>query len=405
MFTLLHPSSSPREGPVPHHPPLSARLPALDALRAVAVALVLFHHWDEPLPAGLPAGLAAGLRTVREAGWIGVDLFFVLSGFLVAGLLFREWRERGAAGLRVGRFLVRRGFKIYPQFYAFLLVVVLLPLVRGKAVEWPRVAAEATFMQSYFPRYQIHTWSLAVEEHFYLLLPLYLLWLARRARGSGGDDAGAPTAVPRHFLVLALGTLAARVATSRLVPYGELHGYATHLRLDSLGFGVLLAYGAHFHGATLAGVVRRWAGPILAGSAGCLLPAFVLAEKHPFMHTLGFTGLYLGFGGVLLVTLYGPWRGPGWLVGAMAWVGASSYGIYLWHMVVRTYGLMALEGVWHRPVPYGLGLAIYLAGSVLLGWVTGRIIERPALALRERWFPARDDRAVAGALRAAGVST
>ena len=400
MFTPLHPPS-PREGPVRQHPPLSARLPALDALRAVAVALVLFHHWDEPLPAGLPAGLAAAVRTLREAGWIGVDLFFVLSGFLVAGLLFREWRERGAEGLRVGRFLMRRGFKIYPQFYVFLIVIVLLPLVRGKAVEWPRVAAEATFVQNYFPRYQIHTWSLAVEEHFYLLLPLYLLWLARRTRGRGGD-AGAPTTVPWHFLVLALGTLAARVATSWLVPYGELHAYATHLRLDSLGFGVLLAYGAHFHAAALAGVVRRWAGLILAGSAGCLLPAFVLAEKHPFMHTLGFTGLYLGFGGVLLVTLYGPWRGPGWLVGAAAWVGSSSYGIYLWHMVARTYGLMGLASVWHHPVPYGVGLAVYLMASVLLGWATGRVIERPALALRERWFPARDGRATADARARAG---
>ncbi len=378
-------------------------MPALDALRAVAVGLVLFHHWDEPLPAGLPAGLAGIVRTVREAGWIGVDLFFVLSGFLVAGLLFREWRERGGGnGLRVGRFLVRRGFKIYPQFYVFLLAVVLLPLARGKAVAWPRVLAETFFVQNYFPRYQIHTWSLAVEEHFYLLLPLYLLWLARRAKATGG---GEPTAVPRHFLLLASAVLAARVATSWRVPYGELHGYATHLRIDSLGFGVVLAYGAHFRPTALAGAVRRWAVPILAGSLGCLLPAFVLAEKHPFMHTLGFTGLFLGFGGVLLVALYGPWRGPGWLVGAAAWVGASSYGIYLWHMVARTYGLMALEGVLHRPLPYGAGLAVYLAGSVGLGWATGRLIERPALALRDRLFPARDDQAAAGALRAAGVST
>ena len=376
------------------------RLRSLDALRAVAVGLVLFHHWDEPLPAGWPAGLEGTVRAVREAGWIGVDLFFVLSGFLVAGLLFREWRERGAEGLRVGRFLVRRGFKIYPQFYVFLLVVVLLPLMRGKVVEWPRVLAETFFVQNYFPRYQIHTWSLAVEEHFYLLLPLYLLWLARRSKA--GDHAE-PVAVPRHFLLLALGVLAVRVVTSRAVPFSELHAYATHLRIDSLGFGVLLAYAAHFRPTALAEATRRWAGWVLVGAAGGLLPAFVLAERHPFMHTLGFTGLYLGFGGVLLVTLYGPWRGPGWLVGAMAWVGASSYGIYLWHMVARTYGLMALETVWHRPLPYGAGLLAYVVISVLLGWATGRLIERPALALRERLFPARDAQAAAGALRAAGV--
>lgn len=395
--------------PVPANP----RLRALDALRAVAVGLVLFHHWDEPLPATsplLPAWLAPAVRAAREAGWIGVDLFFVLSGFLVAGLLFREWRDRQPQngggnyhGPHVGRFLVRRGFKIYPLFYVFLGVVVALPLLRGKTIEWHRVWAEIFFVQNYADRLQIHTWSLAVEEHFYLLLPLYLLWLARRRENRvHGEEREEPAAVPRHFLYLALLVLALRVATSRLLPYrAETHGYATHLRLDSLGFGVLLAYWAHFRPQQLADVVRRWTGPILVGSAACLLPAFFLPEVHPFMHTLGFTGLYLGFGGVLLVSLYGKWRGrPGWLVGGLAWVGAYSYGIYLWHMFARTYGLMALEGVLRRPLPYGVGLAVYLAGSVALGWATSRLVERPALALRERLFPAPGDgRAAADAVR------
>lgn len=371
------------------------RLRELDVLRTAAIALVLFHHWDDPVPA-LPLGLDHAVRTVREAGWIGVDLFFVLSGFLVAGLLFREIRVRGE--IRFGRFFVRRGFKIYPAFYTFLLVIVALPLMRGKTPPWGPVLAEALFVQNYADRLQIHTWSLAVEEHFYLLLPLYLIWASRRPNFQA--------ALPRHFLLLAGVVLALRIATSLLLPYRTgTHGYPTHLRIDSLCFGSLLAFFAHFYGPGLKSFVQSRT-PLLFGvSAAGLSAAFLLDEANPWMHTAGFSGLYLGFGGVLLLALYGPWEtARGWrgkLVDALAWVGSYSYGIYLWHMFMRTYVLMALTAVLRRPLPYGVGLALYLAGCVVLGVVMTKLIERPFLALRERWFPARDAQAAGDAVLAA----
>src|SRR5262245_57143280 len=96
----------------------SRRLDSLDFLRAAAVAMVVVHHM--PLGFGwLPAPLAGVVERVVSAGWVGVDLFFVLSGFLVSSLLFREARDTGR--IAVGRFLVRRGLKIYPAFYALLL--------------------------------------------------------------------------------------------------------------------------------------------------------------------------------------------------------------------------------------------------------------------------------------------
>jgi|SRR6266849_5526962 len=98
------------------------RVRPLDLLRALAVLLVLGRHTPPPEP-----GVLAPLRVLGkiwyESGWIGVDLFFVLSGFLISGLFFREFRRHG--DVRVWRFLVRRGFKIYPPFYAMLLATLI----------------------------------------------------------------------------------------------------------------------------------------------------------------------------------------------------------------------------------------------------------------------------------------
>ena len=109
--------------------------------------------------------------------WMGVDLFFVLSGFLVSGLLFSEYRNRGE--LRPWRFLARRGFKIYPGFYILLLASWLL---FARFVPHINFLYEALFVQNYLARVWNHTWSLAVEEHFYIGLTI-LLWGLARFRG------------------------------------------------------------------------------------------------------------------------------------------------------------------------------------------------------------------------------
>ena len=134
--------------------PAANRSAALDALRALAVLLVLGRHFPEPPPgAALPAWLAVWQR----GGWIGVDLFFVLSGFLVSGLLFREYRRFGE--IRYGHFLARRGFKIYPAFYLMFGAVLLYAAHMGRAfVGWPVVLSEMFFVQNYgpslFPRHR-----------------------------------------------------------------------------------------------------------------------------------------------------------------------------------------------------------------------------------------------------------
>ena len=139
----------------------------LDLLRTVAVTMVIIGH--------LPDAPRESFQLVRwVADWfrrygsLGVDLFFVLSGFLVSGLLFREYLAKGRADVR--RFLIRRGFKIYPAFYVYAVLTVVLRIRMGDSLTLRQVLSELLFVQNYGAHVWSHTWSLAVEEHFYLLL-------------------------------------------------------------------------------------------------------------------------------------------------------------------------------------------------------------------------------------------
>jgi peptidoglycan/LPS O-acetylase OafA/YrhL len=188
---------------------LAQRSVGLDLLRALAVLLVLGRHMNPPGDSE-PEWVRAFAEVWIYGGWIGVDLFFVLSGFLIGGLLFAEHVRHGT--IHVGRFLVRRGFKIYPAFYAFLaLTVVYLRVRYGGYPPRAHIIADALFVQNYADSLWHHTWSLAVEEHFYILLPAVLagmLRLDRRsaiAKGSSLPMAADPfRKLPRHFLFWAV---------------------------------------------------------------------------------------------------------------------------------------------------------------------------------------------------------
>ena len=161
----------------------SRRLPFLDILRALAILLVLGRHIPWSWTEGTDL-LSASLVIWQRGGWIGVDLFFVLSGFLVSGLLFREYEAFGS--VQAGRFLVRRGLKLYPAFWAFLATSLIVLSWQGSTLRWGSIVAELLFVQNYFEGVWIHTWTLAVEEHFYLLLTLFVMAAIER-RPAGSD--------------------------------------------------------------------------------------------------------------------------------------------------------------------------------------------------------------------------
>lgn len=349
------------------------RLVSLDVLRAIAVLLVLGRHLPRLDELARALGPFGGLAVIAQrGGWIGVDLFFVLSGFLVSGLLFREYQRHRE--IRPGHFLLRRGLKIYPAFYVLLAVTVWA----RESVYGPAVVCEALFVQNYGPSLWDHTWSLAVEEHFYLAAALLLPLLARRP--------GEPFArLPKiFFFYIALPVLALRVVNGLVFDYTHrTHLYPTLLRIDSLAFGVLLSYYFHFAHETFLERAGRRRAALVAGGALLLLPPFLWPlETTPFISTAGFTLLYLG-SGMILAGLVAEERPAGRLARGLAWIGAYSYSIYLWHLPVRRFVLSS-------ELSAGRAALLYGAGSVVLGVVMAVVIEVPVLRLRDRLLPSRN---------------
>ena len=146
---------------------MSTRNASLDVLRGLAIVLVLGVHYKHVY------------NVWTKLGGVGVDLFFVLSGFLISGLLFAEFKKTGSIDFK--RFFIRRGFKIYPAYYAVILFYAPFAFHR---LGW----SDFLFLQSYRAGILGQAWSLSVEEHFYILLPFLLiagLKLARRATFAG----------------------------------------------------------------------------------------------------------------------------------------------------------------------------------------------------------------------------
>jgi peptidoglycan/LPS O-acetylase OafA/YrhL len=357
----------------------------LDILRAVAILLVLGQHAfvDAEDTGGVPAVV---VRAWQTGGWTGVDLFFVLSGFLVSGLLFKEYMVHGDVWL--GRFLIRRGFKIYPAFYAFLLLMLLPALIGGQVIDWRPLACEGLFVQNYGPNQFGHTWSLAVEEHFYLLLCLFFAIRLRHPQPR-------PFAMlPTVFVLVAGATLALRLAMVHYPFSTKTHLCPTHLRLDALSFGVLLSYLYHFHQNGLARLVRTRRLPLLFLGL-CLVSPCFHSEVHAtaYGHMVVLTLEYVGWGCVLLAALYWqPSRAPlrRRAFGILAAIGFYSYSIYVWHMTVQTRLYAIIVSARHgAPVSYPVALTIYIVSAVLVGIVMAKLIEGPFLRLRDRWFPSR----------------
>jgi peptidoglycan/LPS O-acetylase OafA/YrhL len=360
----------------------------LDVLRCIAVLLVLLYHSD------------VAMHLVGDGGWAGVDLFFVLSGFLISGLLFTEYKERKSISFQ--RFFIRRGLKLYPAFYFYILVMFLYQVVFHRTVGTPgQYLSEMLYVQNYGPFIWRHTWSLAVEEHFYLLLPLFLLILIRYAPNREDPFR----VMPGAFLVVATACLALRVATVLRIPQAALldwtmyrEAYATtHCRIDSLFFGVLLGYFYHFRPETL----DRLLGPtknriVLAFLSAALLSACLFIPiQSRFMLTAGLTLVYLGFGCVLMLclrvqnVLSTVLATPLEQIGkGFAYVGMYSYSIYLWHTAFLGWGPGFVRHVFHtRPNAFA-GFAIYLTVSITFGISMSRLIEYPVLRVRDQIFPA-----------------
>ena len=329
---------------------------SLDILRGIAILLVVLRHYEYPW-------------IFRRIGWSGVDLFFVLSGFLISGLLFSEWRRHGSINLKL--FWIRRGFKIYPAFYAFMVFVVVGYAFQGILTR--AVFSDLFFMQDYIHPIAEHCWSLAVEEKFYFLLPALLLVLLRFRR----SDPFRP--IPYIFIALFVGCLALRVhAVLANREWFEITQPA-HLRIDSLFAGVTLGYYREFRPA-----IFRKAGsfPLWILGLALLLPVAFFDLKTWTMLTVGISSAIVGFATLVLWSVGQHW--PNWrFFNLIAWIGRYSYSIYLWNFVVRA-------KIGYPETNWGLlSLPLYIATSIGVGWLMAYLVELPALKLREKYFPVR----------------
>jgi peptidoglycan/LPS O-acetylase OafA/YrhL len=324
--------------------------------------------------------------------WVAIDLFFVLSGFLISGLFFQELKKTG--DVSVSRFLVRRGFKIYPVFWLMLLTSVILRISMGEPF-LKRLLVEFFFVQNYVvgppPTYISSfwgiTWSLGVEEHFYLMMA-GLVYVLQKAFGSKWPVK--IHSLPKLFLCVAIGCVLVRFITCLLVPYQANTKiwflYATHARMDALFFGVLLSYYWH-HRWDDAYKAKLMAWRWLFGIAGVALLIPAIYEDEEWFRIFGFVFTYIG-SGYLMISLLSLDRKPAGICSrAMAWLGRHSYSVYLWHIMASTFVLPLITFKAHSMWAYTTNLFIYFVLCWSVGVVMSILVEFPMLHVRERYFP------------------
>jgi peptidoglycan/LPS O-acetylase OafA/YrhL len=367
---------------------LGVTIPELDGLRGVAIAGVLACHFSNAWPGEAP--LDRAVRAGLGLGWAGVDLFFVLSGFLITGILVDGL---GARGWWRG-FLVRRALRIFPVYYLALALFGLLGPSLGLVDRWTFGRWGFWYWAylgnwAYAARQVIpplsHFWSLAVEEQFYLVWPLVVLLARRRLAGV--------TAA----LVLLGPALRAAIVFGTGWPVGSAFR-VTPGRVDALAAGALLAVLFRTEGGRAA--LRRawpWATALGLVAFGVLGAPSGFDMHLPALEVWSHSSLVVVFGGALAgaVSLTGAAHPfPRALSAApLRALGRYSYGLYVWHYLVHVWALGAL-----RAHPAGaallgsrLGYTAYavagVAASVALALASYHLVEKRFLALKERWAP------------------
>ena len=312
----------------------------------------------------------------------------------MSGLLFKEYLRNGKVKLR--RFLIRRGFKIYPAFYALLLFTVIVRIYSGHDIPVQSFLGELLFFQNYLGGLWNHTWSLAVEEHFYIGIAV-ICYLLLRAPQPISNKSNPFRIIPRIFVFVALACLLLRISNLFICESYSHQWFltATHLRIDSLMFGVFISYHWHFNDLEIKlQKIRTFV--LLACGILCLLPAFLfpVEQYYQLITVFGVISFYVG-SGFLVVAAVRLRNSRSRLLAISGALGAASYSIYLWHMPVATLGWLRVKqtSAWSAVknlegfdvyLPY---LFFYLVGSLVFGWIMNKMIEWPVLKLRDRLFP------------------
>jgi peptidoglycan/LPS O-acetylase OafA/YrhL len=389
----LRPAPSRRRGPRADsepeaHSSRSALRAEIQALRALAVALVLVYHlWPAVLP----------------GGFVGVDVFFAISGFLITSLLLREAERDGSVSLRA--FWARRARRILPAALLTVLVCALATVALVPLTRWQQFFAEMRASTAYVQNWKLagdavdylaaanapspvqHYWSLSIEEQFYLVWPVLIAVAVRVTRGR-------PVQARRRAVAVVLAA-----ATGLSLVYSIVHTsadpaaayFVTPTRAWELGAGALLALAAPFDRSPAAArAVLSW-----VGLAAIAVAALAYSHATPFP---GHAALLPVLGALAVIRAglpAGRWSPARVMTPRpVQFLGDVSYSVYLWHwpLIVFAPFVVAADGA---VVKVAIG-----AASILAAWLTKRLVEDPA-----RTTPLLTTRGARWTLAGAGVAT
>ena len=360
------------------------RLAGLDTLRALAVTLVVLHHYTLFVTHD-----DATFGWVGAMGWAGVDLFFALSGYLIGRQIFAALAD--PRGLSLGRFYARRLLRTLPNFYAVAALYFLLPGFDGGAplpVLWRLLTFTLNLSLPPGTAFS-HAWSLCIEEQFYLALPAIAL-------AAGAWRGSMRLAWAGLALLVAAGMLWRSELWHRVVADGaaaENHYfkfiyYSTLCRADELLAGVALALARQHHPRlwrrlTSHGNGAAFSALVVLGVASGLF----LHDRYAWAPTVfGYPLLALGCALLIVAalserSLLRDVRIPG-----AASLALWSYAIYLLHRQVCVLGAGMLQRAGVAPAST-LAIALLLAASVATGWLLFALVETPFMRLRARYVP------------------
>jgi len=348
----------------------------LDVLRAVAVSAVLISHGRFWL-----RSLGPATERLRVFGYFGVELFFVLSGFLIGGILIRHLRKDvSLQGLWV--FWIRRWFRTLPNYYLFLLINIVIMATIESSFAWPP-SKFLLFLQNFAwanPHFFGEAWSLAVEEWFYLSFPLLLWILSRRLKLV-------------NAVWIACGTIAFVSTAGRIF---EVVHHDTHFntirkivvfRLDSLMFGVAAACIKVYYDQLWASLVRH-ARPLGLALVAGTFGLYIVFERFwldtsLFGRTLYFSCVSLGV--ALLLPWFDSWRrSDSVLVPFVERTSLWSYSMYLSNLPLVTL-LQEIDFLAPGASSWPLGLAVYLVLTFAISAFIYNVFEIRMTAMRNRF--------------------
>lgn len=361
----------------------TGRLHGLDHLRALAILLVFFFHYQLNF-----FGHPAWLRDVAKFGWTGVDLFFVLSGFLISSQLFKQIKETG--GLSFSTFFIKRSFRIIPAFGVTVAIYFCFDAFHEREALPPlwkfltftqnlglNIAREGTFS---------HTWSLCVEEHFYLILPLILLGLIS-GRYLNNSYWILPFLFLFGFFLRCHGWNLYQQYISEENSWAYWYKYVyypSYNRLDGLLVGTSIAAIFHFKPAAWAKISGYGNRMLLFGLLVLSAAYWICYEEHSFAASLfGFPVVAIGYGSLLIAAL-----SPACFLYRKAsritsFIALLSYTIYLTHKgVVHVLQNFLLEqGV---DINSNLTMLLCFLACLLAALILTLLIEKPFMLIREK---------------------